>query len=63
MSSDSYKKLLQVVKLLLVLSHGQASVERGFSVNKETSADNISQRTLVAKRVVYDHINAIGGGA
>ena len=42
MSCEAYQKLFAVVKLLLVLSHGQASVDRGFSVNKETSVDNIS---------------------
>ena len=61
MSCEAYQKLFAVVKLLLVLSHGQASVERGFSVNKETSVDNISPRTVIAKRVVCDHINAVGG--
>ena len=35
MAGDTYAKLLDTVKLVLVLSHGQASVERGFSVNKE----------------------------
>ena len=61
MSCEAYQKLFAVVKLLLVLSHGQASVERGFLVNKETSVDNISPRTVIAKRVVCDHINAVGG--
>jgi len=32
--NDAYCKLWKVVKMLLVLSHGQATVERGFSVNK-----------------------------
>lgn len=30
-----YKDLWSVVKMVLLLSHGQASVERGFSVNKQ----------------------------
>ena len=30
-----YKNLWAVVKVVLLLSHGQASVERGFSVNKQ----------------------------
>jgi len=33
--NDSYSKLWKVVKMLLVLSHGQATVELGFSVNKQ----------------------------
>jgi len=32
---DMYSKLWNVVRMLLVLSHGQAAVERGFSVNKQ----------------------------
>ena len=33
-----YKDLWSVVKMVLLLSHGQASVERGFSVNKQVQA-------------------------
>ncbi|KAL1481860.1 hypothetical protein MTO96_034142 [Rhipicephalus appendiculatus] len=33
--SSSYSELWSIVKLLLVLSHGQATVERGFSVNSQ----------------------------
>ena len=35
LKSSKYQKLWNLVKCLLVLSHGQAGVERGFSVNKE----------------------------
>ena len=52
---------LTVVKLLLFLSHGQASVERGFSVNKETIADHLSQKALVGWRVICDHVRTVGG--
>jgi len=34
--NDSYSKLWNVVKMLLVLSHGQATLERGFSINKKS---------------------------
>ena len=37
---DMYRKLFSVIRMLLVLSHGQASVERGFSSNKETGEVN-----------------------
>lgn len=59
MSNEAYHKLFAAVKLLVVLSYGQSSVERGFSVNKETSVDNVSP--VIAKSVVCDHINAVGG--
>ena len=61
MSAESFPKLLTVVKLLLLLSHGQASVERGFSVNKETIADNLSKKTPVGRHVVCDHVRTVGG--
>ena len=32
-----FKELWKVVELLLALSHGQATVERGFFSNKEVS--------------------------
>jgi len=33
-----YNKLWNVVRMLLVLSHGQAAVERGISINKQRSS-------------------------
>lgn len=61
MSGPEYSKLFDVVKLLLVLSHGQASVERGFSVNKEVEVENLKMRSIVAQRLICDHVNSVGG--
>ena len=61
MANESYKSLFSVVKLILILSHGQATVERGFSVNKEVEVQNLKQYTLVAQRIVCDHVNSMGG--
>ena len=38
-----------VVKLLLlqVMSHGQSTVNRGFSVNKEVAVENLSERSFI----------------
>lgn len=58
---DNYAALLDVVKILLVFSHGQASVERGFSVNKEVKVENLHEHSLVAQRVIGDHLRAVGG--
>ena len=60
-SLDKYGKLWNVVKMLLVLSHGQASVERGFSVNKEIEVENLKDQNLVAQRLVCDHVKVEGG--
>ena len=50
-----------VVKMLLVLSHGQATVERGFSINKQVETDNLTEQSLVAKRTICDYVNFVGG--
>jgi len=43
-------KAWSVCELALLLSHGQASIERGFSVNKELVVENQSEQTLAARR-------------
>ena len=58
---NTYPELQKVVRLLLLLSHGQAQVERGFSVNKETMVTNIQEKSLIAKRTVCDYLTSIGG--
>ena len=54
-----YLKLCDVRKLLL-LSHGQATVKHSLSVNKDVSAQNISEHNLVARHIVEDHIHCVG---
>ena len=49
-----YPDLAFVVKLVLTLSHGQASVERGFSVDKAIIINNISIDCIVGKHLVRD---------
>lgn len=48
-----------MMKQLLLLSHGQASVERGFSVNKEVTRE--CHRKLVAERLIVEHVRRAGG--
>ena len=43
------------------MSHEQATVERGFSVNKEVEAENSKEHTLVAQRIVCDHVTSVEG--
>jgi len=59
--NDSYSKLWKVVKMLLVLSHGQATVERGFSINKQVETENLSEESVVAKRTICDYVTYVGG--
>jgi len=55
------KKLLSFLKKVLILSHGNAFVERGFSINKEVIVENQLAKSLVAQKQVYDAIQALGG--
>ena len=59
--SEKYCDLWQVAKLILILSHGQASVERGFSVNKQLTVENKKENTYSAQRLVYDAVKQAGG--
>jgi hypothetical protein len=37
--------LWEIIKAVLILSHGQATVERGFSFNKEIITENMMDKT------------------
>lgn len=60
-TNKAFSKVWHVVKMLLVLSHGQASVERGFSINKELIVENQKEASLVAQRLIVGHIRSVGG--
>lgn len=57
----SSPNFLDFVKMMLILSHGNACLERGFSINKELLVENLTQKSLVAQRMVYDVVTAAGG--
>lgn len=59
-NSDA-SELWSVVKMMLILSHGNATVESGFSVNGSILVENLQEHSVVAQRVVYDSIQAAGG--
>ena len=50
------------IKKILILSHGNATLERGFSVNKECVVMNLEKDRLVAQRLVYDTVQVAWGG-
>ena len=58
---EPYPELWAFCQKLLLLSHGQATVERGFSINKEVECDNIQEDTVVTRRLVCDYIIQHGG--
>lgn len=56
--SENLKKIFQ---LLLPLSHGNATLERGFSINEDVIAENLKEDSIVAQRIVYDIVMDAGG--
>jgi len=58
-----YPTVWLVVEMALLLSHWQATVERGFSINKELVVENQQEQLLVARRVIKDHILRVKGVA
>ena len=55
--AKEYSNLWKVVKILLIISHGQSDVERGFSVNKEISVQNMQKPSLIFQRIIYDYMH------
>ena len=51
-----YKEFFSLVKMILTLSHGQVAVEHEFSINNSLSKVNISEQSLVCKKIVRDHL-------
>ena len=42
--------------MILCLNHGQAAVERAFSVKKNLLQVNMTEASIVAQHMIYDHI-------
>lgn len=57
----SHIELREIVKIVLIISHGNARVEAGFSVNKDALSENMTEDALVAHRIVYDAVQREGG--
>ena len=52
-----YESLWCTIQLLLTMSHSQAAVERGFSVNKDVLAPNLKAVSLTALHLIHDSIS------
>ena len=48
MNGKKYPEMWKVFIFIFTRSHGQSSVERGFSVNKDSLKDNLDSSTLEA---------------
>ena len=51
-----YVNLAFVIKMILTLSHGQAGVERSFSINKSVVDVNMKAESIVARKTIKDHM-------
>ena len=60
-NKPTFNDLWKVVSMCLLLSHGQASIERGFSINRQMEEDNLEGHSIVNMRAVYDFIKFVGG--
>ena len=50
-----------IVRLVLILSHGNARVESGFSINDDILLLNMLAETIVIQRIVHDAVQKAGG--
>lgn len=58
---SEYTELQSFVEKLLLLSHGQATLKRGFSINMEVEMNNMNKDTIVSQRWIYDYVRVCGG--
>ncbi|RUS74969.1 hypothetical protein EGW08_017282 [Elysia chlorotica] len=57
---DSSPVLKKIIQMVLLLSHGNADVESGFSTNKEATVENLLEESLVAKSLICQHVKDNG---
>ena len=55
---DSYPDLALIMKVVFTLSHGQASVERGFNDNNVVLKQNQKDNTVVSRRFIKNYMSA-----
>ena len=58
MKDAKHAKVWEVFRIIFTLSHGQAAVEKGFSVNSKLLVKNLQEKTLVASRFVFSSIKS-----
>ena len=54
-----YTALWKVGMIVFLLSHGQATIVRGFSVNKEVVEVNMEELSLIFRRIIYDELTPL----
>ena len=58
--TDLHPELKKLIKLILTLSHGQASIERGFNVNKFIDHVNMEENSFISRKLIIDHMKQKG---
>ena len=54
----NFEELSSVIKIILMLSHGQSAVEHSFSLGKSFIGENISEECIRNKKLIKDHMLA-----
>ncbi|KAK7880785.1 hypothetical protein WMY93_032598 [Mugilogobius chulae] len=60
-NKEEFHNLWVVIKRVLVLTHGQGSAERVFSVNKKVLVESLKMDFVIAQRIICDHVQHVGG--
>ena len=58
MKDAKHPKVWEVFRFIFTLSHDQAAVKRGFSINSELLVENLQEKTLVASRFGYSSVKS-----
>lgn len=58
---SEWRELKECLQMVLILSHGNVQVERGFSINKECLIENLREESLIWIGTVHDAITARWG--
>lgn len=58
---EEYHELRELFMMIFLIFHGNAAIERGFSINKECIVENQNEISLINIRYVYDAIKEAGG--
>ena len=61
--SASTLDLENIVGIVMILSHGNARVESGFSINDDMLLPNMLSESIIAQRIVYEAVSKAGGAA
>ena len=54
-ANADFFNMWKVCRIIFVLSHGQADVERSFSISGELLVENMKELSLISQRIVCDH--------